>query len=217
MTTGRAVSEGILVALAMEVTDENLECIEAILILLADHELSPATFAVRVSASTGCALHRCIVSGIAASTGTLTGQLYDRVDKFLDNVATSSALMHKASTLLARGVAVPGFGHPLYPQGDPRAQYMLALAKRRTKKTLQMTAIYNFIDEIGEKHGLLPRQELGAVVLTCAIGLPRHTSGGLATLARAVGWVAHVQEQCMFGTVLRPRARFVGPPSTSDI
>ncbi|MFM0133289.1 citrate synthase family protein [Paraburkholderia sediminicola] len=217
MGNNQTVSEGILAALSIEPTSENREGIEALLILLADHELSPSTFAVRVSASTGCTLHSCIVSGICASTGTLTGELYDRVDEFFDSASTVTALVRRATALHERGMAIPGFGHPLYPRGDPRARYMIELAKRRADQPRQMTAIYRFIEEMGGLHGLLPRQELGTVVLTRAIGLPKHTAGALAALARVAGWLAHVQEQRMFGTVLRPRARFVGSPAGSAI
>ncbi|BBU31979.1 hypothetical protein BTHE68_57130 (plasmid) [Burkholderia sp. THE68] len=210
MEPGQSVAQGILSSLAVEPTGINRESIEALLILLADHELSPATVAARVSASTGCTLHRCVVSGIAASTGSLTGQLYDRVEEFFDSASTMQALMRRANTLLERGVAVPGFGHPIYPRGDPRARYMLDLARRRTDNSRQMNAIYQFVDQIAKEHGLLPRQEFGTVVLTRAMGLPRRTSGAISALARVAGWLAHVQEQRMYGSVLRPRAQFVG-------
>jgi len=210
METGQSVAQGILSSLAVESTEINRESMEGLLILLADHELSPATVAARVSASTGCTLHRCVVSSIAASTGSLTGQLYDRVEEFFDSASTMQALMRRANTLLERGVAVPGFGHPIYPRGDPRARYMLDLARRRSDNSRQMNAIYQFVDQIAKEHGLLPRQELGTVVLTRAIGLPRRTSGAISALARVAGWLAHVQEQRMYGSVLRPRAQFIG-------
>jgi citrate synthase len=37
------------------------------------------------------------------------------------------------------------------------------------------------------------------------------TAGALFTLARTVGWVAHVREQRLAGTLLRPRAKFMSP------
>jgi citrate synthase len=216
MEIGHSVAQGILSSLGIESTEINCESIDALLILLADHELSPATVATRVSASTGCTLHRCVVSGIAASTGSLTGQLYDRVEEFFDSASTMQALMRRADTLLERGVAIPGFGHPIYPKGDPRARYMLDLARRRNDNSRQMNAIYQFVDQVSKEHGLLPRQEFGTVVLTRAMGLPRRTSGAISAIARVAGWLAHVQEQRMYGTVLRPRAQFVGSPLSKN-
>jgi citrate synthase len=201
--------DGVLGALGMDPTDANREAIETIMILLADHELSPATFAVRVAASTGCGLHSCIVSGICASTGALIAQLYERVHAFLDSADTASALLQQAAQLHERGMAIPGFEHPLYPHGDPRASYMLELAATREHQPPWMSEIYAFVGEMAARHGLLPRHEFGIVALTRAMGLRRETSAAVATLARMAGWLAHVQEQRMFGTVLRPRARFV--------
>jgi citrate synthase len=204
-----SLRDGVLGALGMDPSDANRESIETMMILLADHELSPATFAVRVAASTGCGLHSCIVSGLCASTGALIAQVYERVHTFLDSADTVSALLQQAAQLHGRGIAVPGFEHPLYPRGDPRASHMLELAATREDQPRQMFEIYAFINEMATGHGLLPRHELGIVALTRAMGLPRETSAAVATLARMAGWLAHVQEQRMSGGVLRPRARFV--------
>jgi citrate synthase len=212
MGGNRSVAQGILGALAVELNDENIEGIDALLILLADHELSPATFAARVAASTGCSLHTCVASAFCASGGALIAQLFDNVDDFFDSAGTASAMLRRATTLHERGMAIPGFEHPMYPHGDPRAQYLLDVAKRRSQQSRQMTAIYTFVEEMAARHGLLPRHELGVVALVRAMELPRPMSAGLSTLARVAGWLAHVQEQRMFGTVLRPRARFVGAP-----
>lgn len=209
MSSDCPIRDGVLGALGMDLTDANREAIEAIMVLLADHELSPATFAVRVAASTGCGLHNCIVSGICASNGALIAQLYDRVHAFLDSADTASALLQQAARLHERGAAIPGFEHPLYPRGDPRASYMIELAAAREHQPRRMSESYAFIGEMAARHGLLPRHELGIVVLTRAMGLPSETSAAVAMLARMAGWLAHVHEQRMFGTVLRPRARFV--------
>jgi citrate synthase len=53
-------------------------------------------------------------------------------------------------------------------------------------------------------------RELALVLLGIAMGLPKNTSGALFTLSRTAGWVAHVREQRLAGTLLRPRAKFIG-------
>jgi citrate synthase len=210
----RSVAQGILAALAVESSDENIEAIDALLILLADHELSPATFAARVAASTGCSLHSCVASAFCASGGALIAQLYDNVDDFFESTGTAAAMLRRATTLHERGMAIPGFEHPMYPHGDPRARYLLDVAKRRSHQSRQMTAIYTFVEQMAACHGLLPRHELGVVALIRAMELPQPMSAGLSMLGRVAGWLAHVQEQRLFGTVLRPRARFVGAPGS---
>ncbi|WP_213769154.1 citrate synthase [Caballeronia sp. dw_19] len=206
----RSIAQGILDALSIDSTGENWEGINSLLVLLADHELSPATFAARVAASTGCTLHSSVASAFSASSGALIAGMYDGIDQFLDSASTASAMLRRAAALHRQGMAVPGFDHPLYPHGDPRAKYLLELARRRTRQTRQMAEIYRYVEEMAARHGLLPRHELGVVTMTRAIGMPRQTAAALSAFARVAGWVAHIEEQRMFGTVLRPRARFAG-------
>jgi citrate synthase len=87
---------------------------------------------------------------------------------------------------------------------------LLDLIERREGRSKRLDAIEGFIADVQERLGLYPRQELALVLLGIAMGLPKNTSGALFTLARTAGWVAHVREQRLAGTFLRPRAKFVG-------
>ncbi|MES2534238.1 MAG: citrate synthase [Pseudomonadota bacterium] len=209
MLPGQSIVDGLVRSLGVKDTKENRAAFEAILMLLADHELSPATFAARVAASCGSALHSCIVSAICAGSGVHVGRLYDRVETFFARASTKAVLLRRAERFLDAGNAVPGFGHPLYPHGDPRSQALLDIARRRKGASRQVDAIFGFIDEAQAKYGLHPRHELAVTTLAISMGLPQHSAGGLFTLARTAGWVAHVHEQRLSGTLLRPRAKFI--------
>ncbi|CAB3807019.1 hypothetical protein LMG28614_06513 [Paraburkholderia ultramafica] len=206
---GQTIVTGLLQALSVPVTDENYEAIEATLTLLADHELSPGTLAARVCASSGGSLHSCIAAAMCASSGAQTGLLYELIDDFIAEANKASVLVNRAKKLRARGVAIPGFVHPLYPRGDPRAAYLLDVLKRRTVQTAPMKAIYAFVNNVEVNDSIFPRHELAVVALVRAMGLPKHVSAVLFVMARVVGWIAHVQEQRLSGSLLRPRARFV--------
>ena len=138
--------------------------------------------------------------------------MYERVESFLGHPSSKTVLLNRARLLHAQGQTVPGFGHPLYPQGDPRATHMLDIARKRTTHNRELRTVFRFIDELAQSHGLLPRQELALVVLTRAMNLPSQAPVILFALGRIAGWVAHVQEQRTAGTLLRPRARFVKAP-----
>lgn len=216
MHSGQTIAEGLMQSFAIERTKANHEAINSILALLADHELSPGTFAARVSASGGCTLHSCIAAALCASSGLAIGRLYNRVDEFLRSGRTKSALIQKAVHLQQTGVLVPGFVHPLYPGGDPRAQLLLEIAKRRDDPTRRLSAVFGFLAEMQERFGLLPRHEFAVVVLARELGLTRFAPGALFVLARTAGWVAHVQEQRLSGNLLRPRAKFAGVPQVRE-
>lgn len=210
MRKGQSIVECLLSALEISDSRENQDGLNAALVVLADHELSPSSFAARIAASSGASLHSCLAAATCTNSGAQVGRLYSQVDQFLTGVTTRSALFRRASELQSRGLAVPGFAHPLYPQGDPRARLLLDLIQMRKGRSKRLDVIERFIVDVQERLGLYPRQELTMVLLGIAMDLPKNTSGALFTLARAAGWVAHVREQRLAGTFLRPRAKFVG-------
>lgn len=215
MQRGESVVTGLLHALAMPATTENSEALRAMLILMADHELPPGTLGARVVASAGGTLHSCLASALCATSGVDIGRMYERVEDFLGQGQTKAALVKRAHKLHAQGQSVPGFDHPLYPKGDPRAAQLLAMVFARENPSRDLRAISRFIDEMRDSTGLLPRQELALVVMARALGLPRQATAALFVLGRLAGWVAHVQEQRASGTLLRPRAKFVKPATVA--
>jgi citrate synthase len=212
MRRNELLADALMRALSIPPGSQNRTALQAILILLADHELSPGTLTARVVASAGGTLHSCLASALCATSGLEVGRIYERVDDLLGLEPTTPRLISRARQLLAKGLSVPGFDHPAYPKGDPRAAQLLEFARNR-QQTAQSRAIFRFIDQIHSISGLLPRQELAVVVLTRAMGLPRQAALVLLALARMAGWVAHVQEQRAAGTLLRPRAKFIDVPS----
>jgi citrate synthase len=211
MLKNHSIVDGLIHALGVPPDPENFEALRVILIVLADHELSPGTLAVRVVASAGGTLHSCIASALCATSGMEVGRMYERVQDFLGHAKSCAALVRRARQLHANGQTVPGFGHPLYPGGDPRAVQLLAVARERKQQTRELRAALAFINQMRLESSIFPRQELAVVILTRAMGLARQVPAALFALGRISGWAAHVQEQRASGTLLRPRAGFVGP------
>lgn len=209
MHKGESIVEGLMHALSLTPSLENSEALRAILILMADHELPPGTLTARVVASSGGTLHSCLAAAFCATSGVDVGRMYDRVEDFLGQPRSKTILVNRAQKLHAQGQSVPGFDHPLYPKGDPRATQLLDIARQRQSQTPELRSIFRFIDDMASSSGQHPRQELALVLLARAMGLPRQASAALFALGRVAGWVAHVQEQRAAGTLLRPRARYV--------
>lgn len=209
MKKGERVVDALLRALGGEPRPEHAAALAAMLALLADHELSPGTMAVRVAASGGATLHACIAAGLTSSSGINVAQVFDDVHEFLAGSA-AQRLVERALERHGQGRGIPGFGHTLYPHGDPRATMLLRFIRERMP-TRGLLAVCEFIEEVERATGLHVRHELPMVAITRAMALPRQAASAIFLASRTAGWVAHIQEQRESRQLMRPRARFVGP------
>lgn len=183
---------------------EAADLIRRALVLLADHELNASTFAARVAASTGAALSASILAGFATLSGPRHGTAALALQGLVDEAKRVGAEnMVKRSLECAQ--PIPAFGHPLYPDGDIRA--VALLRKFRQPPVLEDLRIH-----IERLIGELPNVDFALAALVSSAGLPRNAPFVLFALARSVGWMAHALEQSQNANLIRPRARYVGPP-----
>ena len=206
-----SVAAALATSFGVAASEQVVAALDQALVLAADHELNVSTFTARVVASTGAELTACLVAAAAALSGPLHGGMCSRVEGLLDEALTLGAAVDVLARRHARGEAIPGFGHPRYPGGDPRGTALLALARAVHGGADPATAAALGIAEGMARGGQPgPRLDYGLVALACALGLPRGSALAIFTVARAAGWVAHVLEQRGQGALLRPTARYVG-------
>jgi citrate synthase len=179
-----------------------IDLLRRALVLLADHELNPSTFACRVAASTGASLAACALAGLATLSGPLHGGAVAGVGRLVEEAEKVGA-DEAVAARLAHGVSAPGFGHPLYPDGDPRAQALLrAFAAPATLEALRQA--------MESATGQHDNVDFALFALAGALNLPPDAPFALFATARCAGWTAHAMEQLTHGEVIRPRARYVG-------
>lgn len=172
------------------------------LVLLADHELNASTFAVRVAASTGASLAAASLAGLATLSGPLHGGMAARVEMFIDEAGRRGA-GRAVHDRLTQGSAMPGFGHRLYPDGDPRATELLAAFALPAP-------LAELWRETEVATGLGPNIDFALVALARTLALPGDAPFSLFAVGRMAGWHAHALEQLQTGELIRPRARYVG-------
>jgi citrate synthase len=172
------------------------------LVLVADHELNPSTFAARVAASTGASLAAAALAGCATLTGPLHGQASRRAFAYLE-AAEAHGSKAALSGLAARGEPAPALGHALYPAGDPRARALLK-ALRPPKALADAVAAAERAG--GEKSNI----DMALAALTRTFGLGPDAPFIIFAVGRMVGWLAHAMEQSRNGRPIRPRAAYVG-------
>jgi citrate synthase len=184
-----------------------IAAIEQALVVSADHELNASTFAARIAASAGADLYACMLAALATLSGPRHGGVCDRVEALVAEAGTPRRARAVVAARLGRGDAVPGFGHPFYPDGDPRGTLLLETAHALAPRRQELRVVEAIVAAMPEGATL----DFGLVALAAALGLPSGAAAALFALGRAAGWVAHVLEQRRDDVLLRPRARYVGP------
>jgi citrate synthase len=193
-----------------------VRAVNQLLVLLADHELNVSTFTVRVAASAGADLHACVCAGLASLSGTQHGGACDRVEEVVVAIGRARSVRAVIAECERRGEEIPGFGHPLYPAADPRAEALLASAMRLAKRNERVSALFALVEAMRAQGREPPSCDVGLVALASALRFPPGSATALFALARTAGWIAHAIEQRAAGFLLRPRARYVGEPAASD-
>jgi citrate synthase len=185
--------------------------LEAALILSADHELNVSAFTARCAASAGSTPYAVVQAGLAALSGFRHGGTSDRVELFLTEAQEVPEPRAAVGRWLRRGERVPGFGHPLYPDGDPRGRALLD-AVARALPDAPGTRLSLALAEAGTALlGQHPTLDLGLAAVARALELPSGSALGLFALGRTIGWIGHALEQYADDRLIRPRARYVGP------
>ena len=184
---------------------------DSALILCADHELNVSTFAARCAASAEATPWDAVSAGLATLRGRRHGGASLRAEALLREAASTTPAA-AVGERLRRGEPLPGFGHPLYSAGDPRGAELLALASRVSPRSPPLKAAQRLAAAVADLLGERPNLDLGLAALCAALRLPPGSSIALFALGRTVGWVAHAREEYARGRLIRPRARYVGPP-----
>ncbi|CAG2137510.1 hypothetical protein LMG19282_01346 [Cupriavidus campinensis] len=172
------------------------------MVLLVDHELTSSAFATRIAASTGASLPACLLAGLTTLSGPLHGDASGRVKALFNEVerlGEDQVIAHYLST----GLPLAGFGHHLYPDGDPRAVALLALFD-------PPDVITRFIEKATRLTGLQPNIDVALAALVIHYRLPDDAAFAMFATARSIGLLAHSLEQLGVGQVIRPRGRYIG-------
>lgn len=192
---------------------EVAEAINAIMVLCADYELTPASFAARVVAGVGGDLHASVAAGLCAHSGLLTGKVCDSLAELMSGGPGRRSLDQRLKDVRRFGTSAYGFNPALAPKGDPRAYWMIERARLLAARngSAATRTMLSFLDQVEGEFGLHPGLQAGLLTLISALGLPVSSAAAIWGISRTAGQIAHVIEQRDAGFQLRPRANFVKP------
>jgi len=187
---------------------ELVAAINTALALLADHELAVSTLAARVAASARADGFGIVGAGLGPLSGPLHGTHSRVVRVMLDD-----AQAHGAAAAIRRaseGGRVPGFGHFLYPQGDPRAAALLARVRALPAPARLISVVDEIATLVADAHDVAPNVDYAVAALGHVSGMAPDAGDAVFAIARSAGWIAHAIEELRERPV-RYRTRAVPP------
>jgi citrate synthase len=189
--------------------------LNAALVITADHELAASTLAARVAASARADPYAVVLAGMGPLSGALHGGASRVVYELLQSASTLGA-----EPALARSLETyrryPGFGHPLYPEGDPRARLLLDMIRAAAPQSPALAVADAVIAAARRRARVEPTIDVALALLAHVARMPGAAGEGIFTIARTAGWLAHALEEYAEAP-LRFRARAVSRPITGNV
>jgi len=196
--------------------------IEQYMILTIDHGFNASTFTARVVTSTGADLGAAIVAAIGALSGPLHGGAPSRALDMLDAIGTPERADAYIRAAVEDGERIMGFGHRVYKTDDPRSLLLRSVTERlggplvEFSQSVERTTV-DVLAELKPGRQLYTNVEFYAGVVMHTCGIPREMFTPTFAAGRTIGWSTHVMEQASHNRLIRPAARYVGPPPPQPV
>ena len=185
--------------------------LNAALVLVADHELAASTLAARVAASMRADPYAVVATGLGAMGGALHGGAALGAELMLGSASSPADAPRVVGDLLRRGEKLPGFGHFVYKDGDPRANLLLRLIAELAPDAPQLAIAQAVTDEAHRRALPEPNIEFALAVLAGVAGMIRGSGEAIFATGRTAGWLAHALEEYERNIPIRPRSIYTGP------
>jgi citrate synthase len=193
------------------------DMIRRMLVLLADHELTADTYAVRAVANAGCTPHQAVMAGIVATGGYRLGQgrgptLRRLIEEIVTNEDPGQPLIER----YREGEPIPGFeGGPIGSVAagggrDARAVSLLKTLEEQFGGDRDVRRLLKAVEVAREGIGVEPNIRVVYFFMERKLKIPPDDAS-LKVVARIVGWLAHAFEQMESGPLVRPRTAYAGP------
>lgn len=191
--------------------------VETYLLLTADHGFNASTFTARVITSTGAGVSSAYAGAIGALSGPLHGGAPSRVLDMIDAIGDPANTVAWAQAELDAGRKLMGFGHAVYRADDPRSLLLretaIGLGGEVVDRAVEIEErMLSFLAAWKPNATIVTNVEFYAAVVMHLAGLDQDMFTPTFTSSRVVGWGAHILEQAANNKIMRPKARYVGPP-----
>jgi citrate synthase len=179
-------------------SEQETRMLDAVLVSLADHGLTPTVLAARLT-YTGApeSIQGAIAAGLLGAGSVFLGVVEDTA-RFLDEIIANDGDPAAAvEALIGSDRRVPGLGHPIHKVEDPRTPRIYAIAQETGLVGDHLRTLRQVADAHAEQTGRrLPINGAGVAGAALAdLGFPPELLRGLALLARTAGLLGHLAEE----------------------
>lgn len=163
--------------------------LDPVLVLLADHGLAVSTVAARVAASARAPVSSVVSAALGAADGHLHATASTLAYRFLAEALADppASVVTAVAERRRAGTALPGFGHLVYTERDPRADALL--------DRLPDHPVADVVEGLRDVVEEFPNVDLALAAFAHAHGLRADSGEFLFEFARTAGWVAHALEE----------------------
>src|ERR1700748_2379082 len=211
------ITERFMIRWRGEPDPRHVKAVDAYWTSAAEHGMNASTFTARVIASTGADVAAALSGAVGAMSGPLHGGAPARVLGMIEEVEKTGDATAYVKQALDRGDRLMGFGHRVYRAEDPRARVLRRTAKELGAPRYEVAEALEKA-ALEELHARRPDRvletnvEFWAAIILHFAEVPSHMFTSMFTCARTAGWAAHIMEQKRTGRLVRPAARYTGPP-----
>jgi 2-methylcitrate synthase len=195
-------------------SEDQKKCLNASLILYAEHDFNASTFTVRTISSTLSDFYSAICGGIGALRGPLHGGANEAAMTLIEKFKSPDEAEKGVKIMLANRELIMGFGHRVYTVLDPRSEIIKKLAKRLSVQAhdTRLFPVAECIQQVmwNEKR-LFPNLDFYSALAYHFIGIPTEMFTPLFVMSRITGWSAHIIEQRKNNKLIRPLSHYTGP------
>jgi citrate synthase len=186
-------------------TSQESVVFNAITVTLVEHGMTPSAIAARMTYfGAPESLQAAVAAGLLGLGDRFGGSIEGAARILQDGLAGAGqdadlrAIARKVvETHQASRQPIPGLGHPIHKPIDPRTPRLFAVAAENELSGRYVKLIELVSEEASAAYGRpLPVNATGAIAaIASELEIPWRVTRGLAVMARAIGLVAHIQEE----------------------
>ena len=213
----KTIAERFMIRWQGDPDPEHVRAVDAYWSSAAEHGMNASTFTARVITSTGADVGAALSGAVGAMSGPLHGGAPSRVLHMISEVEKSGDAVGYVKSVLDSGERLMGFGHRVYRAEDPRARVLRRTARElgapryEVAEALEKAALAELRERRPDRV-LETNVEFWAAIVLDFAQVPPHMFTSMFTCARTAGWSAHILEQKREGRLIRPTAKYIGPP-----